>query len=82
MIELTEQYPIDDYVLMREATEHYRDMGFSIAIDDLGAGYSGLRTWSELKPDYVKLDRHFMQNIHEDQQKTVCAIDDRYCTKQ
>ena len=69
VIELTEQYPIDDYVLMREATAHYRDMGFSIAIDDLGAGYSGLRTWSELKPDFVKLDRHFMQNIHEDQQK-------------
>ncbi|MEX1199334.1 MAG: bifunctional diguanylate cyclase/phosphodiesterase [Methylophaga sp.] len=69
VIELTEQYPIDDYVLMREATQHYREMGFSIAIDDLGAGYSGLRTWSELKPDYVKLDRHFMQNIHEDRQK-------------
>lgn len=69
IIELTEQYPIDDYELMRTATEHYRDMGFSIAIDDLGAGYSGLRTWSELKPDFVKLDRHFMQNIHEDRQK-------------
>lgn len=69
VIELTEQYPIDDYELMRQATEHYREMGFSIAIDDLGAGYSGLRTWSELKPDFVKLDRHFMQNIHEDRQK-------------
>lgn len=69
VIELTEQYPIDDYALMREATAHYREMGFSIAIDDLGAGYSGLRTWSELRPDYVKLDRHFMQNIHEDHQK-------------
>jgi diguanylate cyclase (GGDEF)-like protein len=69
VIELTEQYPIDDYTLMREATEHYRKMGFSIALDDLGAGYSGLRTWSELKPDFVKLDRHFMQNIHEDEQK-------------
>jgi diguanylate cyclase (GGDEF)-like protein len=69
VIELTEQYPIEDYALMRQATQHYREMGFSIAIDDLGAGYSGLRTWSELKPDYVKLDRHFMQNIHEDRQK-------------
>ncbi|MDQ7072357.1 MAG: EAL domain-containing protein [Gammaproteobacteria bacterium] len=66
VIELTEQFPIDDYELMREATEHYREMGFSIALDDLGAGYSGLRTWSEIKPDFVKLDRHFMQNIHED----------------
>ncbi|HEC58675.1 hypothetical protein LCGC14_0989790 [marine sediment metagenome] len=69
VIELTEQYPIDDYELMRSATEHYRDMGFSIAIDDLGAGYSGLRTWSEIKPDFVKLDRHFMQNIHQDRHK-------------
>lgn len=69
VIELTEQYPIDDYDLMRKATRHYREMGFSIAIDDLGAGYSGLRTWSELKPDFVKLDRHFLQNIHEDRQK-------------
>lgn len=69
VIELTEQYPIDDYILMRKATEHYREMGFSIAIDDLGAGYSGLRTWSEIKPDFVKLDRHFMQNIHDDRHK-------------
>lgn len=69
VIELTEQYPIDDYTLMRDATAHYRSMGLSIALDDLGAGYAGLRTWSELKPDYVKLDRHFMQNIHHDQTK-------------
>ena len=54
---------------MRDATEHYRSMGFSIALDDLGAGYSGLRTWSELKPDFVKLDRHFIQDIHEDMTK-------------
>lgn len=69
VIELTEQYPIDDYDLMRDATDHYRDMGFAIAIDDLGAGYSGLRTWSEIEPDFVKMDRHFMQNIHEDEHK-------------
>ncbi|PHS69998.1 MAG: diguanylate phosphodiesterase [Methylophaga sp.] len=69
VIELTEQYPINDYTLMRDATDHYREMGFSIAIDDLGAGYSGLRTWSEIQPDFVKLDRHFMQDIHEDRHK-------------
>ncbi len=69
VIELTEQYPIDDYRLMRDATAHYRAMGFSIALDDLGAGYSGLRTWAELKPNFVKLDRHFIQNIHEDRTK-------------
>ena len=69
VIELTEQYPIDDYALMANATKHYQEMGFSIAIDDLGAGYSGLRTWSEIKPDFVKIDRHFLHNIHEDKHK-------------
>ncbi len=66
VIELTEQFPLDDYKVMREALFHYRAMGFKIAIDDLGAGYAGLRMWSELRPDYVKIDRHFIQNINED----------------
>lgn len=66
VIELTEHYPLENYAMIREAKHHYRAMGFEIAIDDLGAGYAGLRTWSELRPDYVKIDRHFMQDIHED----------------
>lgn len=69
VIELTEQYPLYDFEVMRKAIDHYKSMGFEIAIDDLGAGYSGLRTWSELRPDYVKVDRHFIQNINEDRVK-------------
>ncbi|MBS7560918.1 EAL and GGDEF domain-containing protein [Pseudomonas sp. RC4D1] len=66
VIELTEQPPIDDFQLLHNALHHYRDMGFSIALDDLGAGYSSLRLWSELRPDYVKIDRHFIDGIHQD----------------
>jgi EAL domain-containing protein (putative c-di-GMP-specific phosphodiesterase class I)/GGDEF domain-containing protein/CBS domain-containing protein len=66
VIELTEHQPTDDFHLMREAVNHYRKMGFEIAIDDLGAGYSGLRLWSELQPEYVKIDMHFIQGIHND----------------
>jgi len=66
VIELTEQAPIDDYALLQTALHHYRAMGFSIALDDLGAGYSSLRLWSELRPDYVKIDRHFIDGIHQD----------------
>lgn len=66
VIELSEQYPLDDYDVVRCATAHYREMGFEIAIDDLGAGYAGLRAWSELRPDYVKIDRHFIEHIHDD----------------
>ncbi len=66
VIELTEQTPTDDFHLLQNALHHYRAMGFSIALDDLGAGYSSLRLWSELRPDYVKIDRHFIDGIHQD----------------
>lgn len=66
VIELTEQSPIDDVTLLQTALHHYRNMGFSIALDDLGAGYSSLRLWSELHPEYVKIDRHFIDGIHHD----------------
>ncbi|MFJ4343785.1 EAL domain-containing protein [Pseudomonas sp. NPDC089401] len=66
VIELTEQTPTDDFQLLSNALHHYRDMGFSIALDDLGAGYSSLRLWSELRPEYVKIDRHFIDGIHCD----------------
>jgi diguanylate cyclase (GGDEF)-like protein len=67
VIELTENSPgIVDYQLLREAVNHYRSMGFEVAIDDLGEGFSGLRLWSELRPNYVKIDMHFIRGIHAD----------------
>lgn len=66
VIEITEQYPLDDYQAIREATRYFKELGFEIAIDDLGAGYAGLRTWSELRPHYVKIDRHFIEGIDVD----------------
>lgn len=69
VMELTEHSPTHDYGLLRAAAAHYKDMGFEIAIDDLGAGYAGLRLWHELRPNYVKIDMHFVQGIHEDRGK-------------
>ncbi|WP_435101116.1 bifunctional diguanylate cyclase/phosphodiesterase [Arhodomonas sp. AD133] len=66
VIEITEQFPIHDYDIVRRAVDHYRAMGFAIALDDLGAGYAGLRHWSELRPDYVKLDRYFASGADAD----------------
>ncbi|MCX7627552.1 MAG: GGDEF domain-containing protein [Methylophilaceae bacterium] len=66
IIEITESTPTLDYPLMRDATRHYRGMGFEIAIDDLGEGFSGLRLWSELRPNYVKIDKHFIQGMNRD----------------
>lgn len=66
VFELTESQPLDETELLRAASEHFRRQGFAVALDDLGAGYSGLRVWSELNPEYVKIDRHFIQGIDRD----------------
>lgn len=69
VIELTEIHPADNFEHLREALLHYREMGFRIALDDLGEGFSGLRLWSELQPDFVKIDKYFIQGIAGDPQK-------------
>lgn len=66
IIELTESSPTYDYDLLKQAANHYRGLGFEIAIDDLGEGFSSLRLWSELRPDYIKVDKHFIQDIDTD----------------
>jgi diguanylate cyclase (GGDEF)-like protein len=69
IIELTETHPVEDVQLMQQAMLHYREMGFRVALDDLGAGYSGLKLWSEIRPDIVKIDRHFIHGVDKDRTK-------------
>ena len=66
IIEITENQPTFDFEGMRNALLHYRDMGFKIAMDDLGEGFSSLRLWSELRPEFVKIDMHFVQGVNAD----------------
>lgn len=44
--------------------ERLRRLGFRLAIDDLGAGYAGLNSWTQIKPDLVKLDMTLVRGIH------------------
>lgn len=66
VIELSERYPTADPSELLKTLSWLQAEGFLIAIDDLGSGYSGLKLWSELKPDFVKIDRHFIRDIHDD----------------
>lgn len=66
IIEITENQPTFDFDGMRSALLHYRSMGFKIAIDDLGEGFSSLRLWSELRPEFIKIDMHFVQGVDSD----------------
>lgn len=66
VIELSERYPTADPSELLKTLVWLKAEGFLIAIDDLGSGYSGLKLWSELKPDFVKIDRHFIRDIQDD----------------
>lgn len=66
VFELTENQPVEEFDVLRAASDHFKRQGFAVALDDLGAGYAGLRVWSELCPDYVKIDRHFIAGIDID----------------
>ena len=78
VIELSEKYPFPNNFTLRDALARYRQFGFNVAIDDLGAGYSGLKLWSQLSPNIVKVDRYFVENCHQDsfKQKFLKAIFD------
>ncbi len=66
VIELSEKYPVPNNTMLSAALAKYRQFGFDVAIDDLGSGYSGLKLWSQLRPDIVKIDRYFVENCHQD----------------
>jgi len=66
VIELSEKYPFPNAQTLSDALEKYKQFGFDVAIDDLGAGYSGLKLWSQLRPNIVKIDRYFVESCHLD----------------
>jgi diguanylate cyclase (GGDEF)-like protein len=66
VFEISEKLPLDNFDGLKEQVNALRFLGAKIAIDDFGAGYSGLKTWAEIRPDFVKVDRHFVDNIHKD----------------
>ncbi len=68
-IELTESQHISDRSIFRDALMLFRQAGFRVALDDLGEGFSSLRLWAELQPDFVKIDMHFVQGVSTDEIK-------------
>ena len=69
VIEITENGCNLEYADLRQAVSRLRAGGIEVAMDDLGEGFSSLRMWSELKPAFVKIDKHFISGIHEDPHK-------------
>lgn len=68
LFEFTEHEPIDPGHL-QAILRTYRAMGFRTAIDDFGAGYSGLSLLARFQPDVVKLDMGLIRCIDIDRVK-------------
>jgi EAL domain-containing protein (putative c-di-GMP-specific phosphodiesterase class I) len=76
MLELTERAALETVKDLPERVARLRALGYRIAVDDLGAGYSGLTSLAQLEPDLVKVDMSLVRDIDRDakKQKLVSAI--------
>lgn len=63
ILEVTENEIIHDPGRFASVMNVYRAQGVRVAIDDFGAGYSGLNLLAEFQPDIVKLDIQLVRSI-------------------
>ncbi|QGT78239.1 EAL domain-containing protein [Guyparkeria halophila] len=69
VMEISELHPTTDTASLARAVTHFQREGFQVALDDVGAGYNGLRLWAETRPDLIKVDRYFVDGIHASDEK-------------
>jgi len=64
VLEVTESDAIDNFPLFVGAMKDFMDLRCLVAIDDMGAGHSGIDKIVHLRPNYVKLDMSLIRDIH------------------
>jgi EAL domain-containing protein (putative c-di-GMP-specific phosphodiesterase class I) len=63
VLEVTEGEAIEDHGEFSALVDEYRALGMKVAIDDFGAGYSGLNLLADFQPDMIKLDMNLVRGI-------------------
>jgi EAL domain-containing protein (putative c-di-GMP-specific phosphodiesterase class I) len=76
ILEVTEGEVIADYAHLGRQLNEFRRMGLKVAIDDFGAGYSGLNMLADFQPDQIKIDMNLVRGIerHGPRQAIVRAV--------
>ena len=69
IIEVTEEALVQSDAQLRAAMAPLRERGARLAVDDVGAGYSGLRQLTTVHPSYLKLDRSLVSGIDGDSER-------------
>jgi diguanylate cyclase (GGDEF)-like protein len=66
IVEVTEEALVQSEAQLHTAIAPLRARGARLAVDDMGAGYSGLRQITTVQPSYLKLDRSLVSGIDRD----------------
>ncbi len=73
VFEVIEADRIEDAAHLKHVLDAFRRDGYRVALDDLGAGWSTLNLVHTLRPDFIKLDRELIREVHEDHVKDLIA---------
>ena len=73
MFEVVESEKIEDPDELLSILNCYRQAGFRVVLDDLGAGYSSLNLLARLQPDFIKIDIELIRNVDRDPYKSRVA---------
>jgi EAL domain-containing protein (putative c-di-GMP-specific phosphodiesterase class I) len=83
VLEITERASLLGVNGLAAKMSKLRELGFRIAIDDLGAGYAGLSSFAELEPEFVKLDMSLIRDLDKSKRKrSVVRAMTQLCAKQ
>jgi EAL domain-containing protein (putative c-di-GMP-specific phosphodiesterase class I)/CheY-like chemotaxis protein len=69
VLEITERASLETVEDLGLRIDRLRQLGFRIALDDLGAGYASLATFALLRPDIVKIDMSLVRNVDSEPTK-------------
>ena len=69
VLEITERTSLEGHIDLRYRVAELRELGFQIAIDDLGGGHARMGTFSPLDTDFVKLDMALVRDVEKHQLK-------------
>ncbi|MGB0638734.1 MAG: EAL domain-containing response regulator [Myxococcota bacterium] len=69
VLEITERSNVGENFSWESALERVKEMGFQIAVDDLGSGYAALSMLAELQPHFMKVDMSIVRNVDTDDHK-------------
>jgi EAL domain-containing protein (putative c-di-GMP-specific phosphodiesterase class I) len=65
VLEITERAPLEKIKDANARVAQLRNMGYRIAVDDLGAGYAGLTSFAHLEPEVVKVDMSLIRGLDQ-----------------